>query len=308
MASASTSAVPPPPPPIPVIEKRTVTQLKAHFASLSLDHAEIQTLFRAIANQLESVENIGPHHPLYERWDRLRQAHRNLLLRHEADRPSDFDEVVLPTSQSNGMSIEDKRSMIDGFREAIQVHQEAAQQTAHEFHQLAEDIRSFKDEAAALCGYAELSVFWACWNGLKSFFQSVWQVILKLLDKMMATVRSAVQRIRRRRFSHNGPGGSRIIIELEAVPYSRIQEQTEQPSPREIRRNLDNIHNKLSVFCDMWNVVDAACEDLIVDLGQAQGTITQPAPHEANLQSARSVYGVLIECMRAYAQNRPPVF
>ncbi|KZT10929.1 uncharacterized protein LAESUDRAFT_721333 [Laetiporus sulphureus 93-53] len=78
----------------------------------------------------------------------------------------------------------------------------------------------------------------------------------------------------------------------------------------------------------MWDVVDAACEDLIVDLGQAESTIvrnlgllcrhlvlmhsfllqTQPAPYEANLGSARSVYGVLIECMRAYAQNRPPVF
>ncbi|KZT04595.1 uncharacterized protein LAESUDRAFT_760891 [Laetiporus sulphureus 93-53] len=92
------------------------------------------------------------------------------------------------------------------------------------------------------------------------------------------------------------------------APYSRIQEQTEQPSPREIRRNLDNIHNKLSIFWDAWNVVDAACGDLKVDLEQAQSTITLPTPYEAHLQSARSVYGVLIECMRAYAQNRLPIF
>ncbi|KZT10927.1 uncharacterized protein LAESUDRAFT_809787 [Laetiporus sulphureus 93-53] len=305
----------PPPPYTPTVEKDSITRLKEHFASLANDHAEVQRLFNSVANQLESLDQIGQHHPLYEEWSTLSQQHRRLHRSSVqnagrcASFLTNFDEVIRPLSQSDGMSVQGKIFMIGKFRDAVQIHKAAARSTANEFIQVGETIEAFKLKiAGALRQHAEPSNIWAhIWTGLEHLLMNVWQALQKLLNEMINVIRSTAMRIKRIRVSCI----VQIVIEMDELPNSRMtdaQAKARVTTTSDIRDNIDDLTSRLSVFHDVWNVVDAACEDLTVDLELARATIRQSGPRDANLQSARSVYIVLRECMRAYSQNRPPRF
>lgn len=91
----------------------------------------------------------------------------------------------------------------------------------------------------------------------------------------------------------------------------------------QIKEDCRELSNRLTAFEEAWEVVKLSCADLLINLAMAQSMTvsdlcssfslmlniclqTVPAVYDSNVRSAQRVYSPLIECMRAYSQNRSP--
>lgn len=65
---------PPPPPYEDVVDEKRESSLKVSFAELARDHAEIEKLFKKVAEQLTAMPKIAEDHELVKDWDNLRKV------------------------------------------------------------------------------------------------------------------------------------------------------------------------------------------------------------------------------------------
>lgn len=91
----------------------------------------------------------------------------------------------------------------------------------------------------------------------------------------------------------------------------------------QIKEDCRELSHRLTAFEEAWEVVKLSCADLLINLAMAQSTSVSvtlslvfpmannpaqmvPAVFDSHTRSAQRVYSPLIECMRAYSQNRSP--
>ncbi|KAH9839099.1 uncharacterized protein C8Q71DRAFT_855747 [Rhodofomes roseus] len=304
--SGSNARTPPPP-----YTNDNAEELKKCFATLLNDQQEIQKLFKSVAGQLETTPQIGEHHPLTEEWNTLRQRHRRVYRdsQHNASQCASFlhnyVEVVIPLSQSK-MPIREKKVMVTRFLEAIAIHQENAKKSADKFSELGKGVETFQLKiAAALRGQAESQGFFTkVWSGLEELCMSIWQALYKLLTQLVKTFQRLLSGINSVHFSL-GP----LRTDIRFHPYSEVQDELRM-GPRstvsQVKDDCRELTEKLTAFEEAWEIVKLSCADLLINLAMARSMTAVPAAFDSNVRSAQRVYSPLVECMRAYSQNRSP--
>ncbi|KZT71691.1 hypothetical protein DAEQUDRAFT_763543 [Daedalea quercina L-15889] len=304
--SDSSARTPPPP-----YTNDNAEELKRCFATLLNDQQEIQNLFKSVAGQLETTPQIGEHHPLTEEWNTLRQRHRRVYRdsQHNASQCASFlynyVEVVIPLSQSK-MSPREKKIMVTRFLEAVALHQENAKKTAEKFNELGKQIETFQLKiAAALRSQAEPEgLFSKIWSGLEELCMTIWQALYKLLTQLVRTFRRLLSGINSVHFSV-GP----LRTDIRFHPYSEVQEELRM-NPRsamsQVKDDCRELTERLTAFEEAWEVVKLSCSDLLINLAMARSMTAVPTAFDSSVRSAQRVYSPLVECMRAYSQNRSP--
>ncbi|TFY54288.1 hypothetical protein EVJ58_g8949 [Rhodofomes roseus] len=290
--SGSNARTPPPP-----YTNDNAEELKKCFATLLNDQQEIQKLFKSVAGQLETTPQIGEHHPLTEEWNTLRQRHRRVYRdsQHNASQCASFlhnyVEVVIPLSQSK-MPIREKKVMVTRFLEAIAIHQENAKKSANKFSELGKGVETFQLKiAAALRGQAESQGFFT-------------KALYKLLTQLVKTFQRLLSGINSVHFSL-GP----LRTDIRFHPYSEVRDELRM-GPRstvsQVKDDCRELTEKLTAFEEAWEIVKLSCADLLINLAMARSMTAVPAAFDSNVRSAQRVYSPLVECMRAYSQNRSP--
>ncbi|KAH9932453.1 uncharacterized protein B0H18DRAFT_985585 [Fomitopsis serialis] len=304
--SGSSARTPPPP-----YRNDNAEELKRCFATLLSDQQEIQNLFKSVSGELETTPQIGEHHPLTEEWNTLRQRHRRVYRdsQHNASQCAsflhNFVEVVIPLSHSK-MPYREKRIMVTRFLEAIAIHQENAKKTAEKFNELGKDVETFQLKiAAALRSQAESQGFFTkIWSGLEELCMTIWQALYKLLTQLVKTFHRLLSGINSVHFSV-GP----LRTDIRFHPYSEVQEELRmgtRGTASLIKDDCRELTEKLTAFEDAWEVVKLSCSDLLINLAMAKSMSAVPAAFDSSVRSAQRVYSPLVECMRAYSQNRSP--
>ncbi|KAI0948952.1 hypothetical protein AcW1_008685 [Taiwanofungus camphoratus] len=288
-------------------------QLKDCFSVLVNDQLQIQSLFRSVAGQLETTQQIGENHPLCNEWNNLRQRHRKVYRDSQhnaglcASFLNDYVGILIPLSQSN-MALEDKKFMIMKFLEAITVHQNSARRTAIKFHELGKAVEVFQLKVASvLRNQAEPSGFFGyLWSGLEELCMSIWLALRRLLVQIADVFQSMLSRIRTIRFS------CFVSVAIEFEHYYSMDPQSYEISPkvvaRQIKADCKEISDKLTVFEDAWHVVRLSCNELLLNISMANSLTSIPAACDAHLRTAETVYAPLVECLRAYSVGKSPTF
>ncbi|EPT04714.1 hypothetical protein FOMPIDRAFT_1157042 [Fomitopsis schrenkii] len=304
--SSSSGRTPPPP-----YTNDNAEELKRCFSTLLNDQQEIQELFKSVAGHLETTPQIGEHHVLTEEWNTLRQRHRRVYRdsQHNASQCASFlhnyIEVIIPLSQSK-MHIREKKIMVTRFLEAVAMHQESAKKTAERFSELGKEVETFQLKvAASLRNQAEPRGFFTrIWSGIEELCMAIWQALYRLLTQLVKTFRRLLSSINSVHFSV-GP----LHTDIRFHPYTEVQDELRM-GPRstaaQIKEDCRELSNRLTAFEEAWEVVKLSCADLLINLAMAQSMTTVPAVYDSNVRSAQRVYSPLIECMRAYSQNRSP--
>lgn len=108
---------------------------------------------------------------------------------------------------------------------------------------------------------------------------------------------------------------SEVQDELRMGPRSTVSQ---------VKDDCRELTEKLTAFEEAWEIVKLSCADLLINLAMARSmtvcaSLTMsihlkadmyaqavPAVFDSNVRSAQRVYSPLVECMRAYSQNRSP--
>ncbi|KAI0779540.1 hypothetical protein C8Q74DRAFT_1198433 [Fomes fomentarius] len=301
---------------------RARSELKQNFVTLQNDQLDIQELFRTVATELESTPEIGTGHELCDEWNDLRQKHRRIYRESQQNAGLcaqflwRFAEILIPLSQSQDISVEQKKMMIGKFLETIPVHLNAAKENADNFNELSKQVEVFpRKVASALRIKAEPQGFFeSVWTGIEELCLTIWKVLNRLLTKLVYTFKVALARLEKLRFSCFG-----ISLDVHFNQYQSIDPPAADPEGShemqvvgEIHDNCDTLSQKLTAFESAWHVVHLACSKLSSDLSMAKSfTMCYPPIPQAcdsNLRAAALVHTPLVECLNAYAMGKAPDF
>ncbi|TBU31626.1 hypothetical protein BD311DRAFT_716262 [Dichomitus squalens] len=324
---------------------RARAELKQNFATLINDQRDIQELFKTVAAELDATPEVGEKHALSDEWNRLRRRHSKIyresqqnaalcaqflksvyafrnactVLLHRVLPQIDFAEILVPLSQSEDLTIDQKKLMIGKFLETIPVHLNAAHANAESFSELAKDVEVFpRKVASALRIKAEPpGLLASIWTGIEEVCYNVWQTLNRLLTKLVYTFKVALARLEKLRFSCFG-----ISVDihfnryesLEPAPLSQNESEEERREriASEVQDNCDALQHKLTAFESAWYIVRLACSRLSSDLALAKTFTTcyPPVPQavDTNLRAAALVHTPLVDCLNAYSTGQLPDF
>ncbi|KZT71688.1 hypothetical protein DAEQUDRAFT_763541 [Daedalea quercina L-15889] len=298
-----------PPPPYSVADHRT-QQLKDCFASLVNEQFQIQRLFDTVAERLQTIPQIGSHHPLAEEWTTLRQLHRKTYRDSQeqasrcADFLSHFLEVVIPLTASD-IPILEKQTLTKQFIEDVGRYRLEAQQCSEQFDNLKTRIESFRIK----CGLQTARAPQGFWSKVKDFCVAIGQAIDRLLSHIVNLFRRSLRYVHVEIGERNTSG--HLSMDIFFDEYSQLPEEYEmrpQGATAEIDAAARTLESKLGGFEDAWDAVRKSCDTLRTRLALAD-TVTGSLPYyESCLTNARRQYMALRECMTAYAQGRTPNF
>ncbi|KAI0663377.1 hypothetical protein C8Q70DRAFT_353375 [Cubamyces menziesii] len=300
---------------------RARSELRQNFMTLTNDQLDIQELFRSVAAQLESTPEIGQEHPLCAEWNELRQRHRKVYRDSQQNAGmcahflKNFAEILVPLSQSPGISMNQKTQMIGKFLETIPVHLNAARENAEKFSELAKEVEVFpRKVASALRLKAEPQGFFeSVWTGLEELCMSIWNTLNQLLVKIVNMFKLMLSRLEKMRFSCFG-----ISLDVHFTRYHSLESElnSHEMSSRQVVGTVGEdakaIAEKLTAFESAWHVVRLACSLLLSDLALARSFVSCDFPIseacDSNLRAAALVHTPLVECLNAYSVGKSPDF
>ncbi|KAI1795534.1 hypothetical protein LXA43DRAFT_990948 [Ganoderma leucocontextum] len=305
---------------------RARAELKQNFTTLRNDQQNIQELFKTVAAELEATPEIGDKHPLSKEWNALRQRHRKIYRESQqnaglcAQFLKNFAEILVPLSQSEDLSVDQKKVMIGKFLETIPIHLNAAKDNAESFSDLSKDVELFpRKVASALRIKAEPSGFFeSIWTGIEGLCYTIWQTLNRLLTKLVYTFKVALARLEKLRFTCFGISVDVHFNRDESLEQAPMLQNGEheltahEQVAGEIQDSCDVLQHKLTAFESAWHIVRLACSRLSSDLALARSfTICYPPVPQAvdtNLRAAALVHTPLVDCLNAYAIGKSPEF
>ncbi|TBU48125.1 hypothetical protein BD309DRAFT_950348 [Dichomitus squalens] len=304
---------------------RARAELKQNFATLINDQRDIQELFKTVAAELDATPEVGEKHALSDEWNRLRRRHSKIYRESQQNAAlcaqflKNFAEILVPLSQSEDLTIDQKKLMIGKFLETIPVHLNAAHANAESFSELAKDVEVFpRKVASALRIKAEPpGLLASIWTGIEEVCYNVWQTLNRLLTKLVYTFKVALARLEKLRFSCFGISVDMHFNRyesLEPAPLSQNESEEERREriASEVQDNCDALQHKLTAFESAWYIVRLACSRLSSDLALAKTFTTcyPPVPQavDTNLRAAALVHTPLVDCLNAYSTGQLPDF
>ncbi|KAJ8486921.1 hypothetical protein ONZ51_g4521 [Trametes cubensis] len=361
---------------------RARSELRQNFMTLTNDQLDIQELFRSVAAQLESTPEIGQEHPLCAEWNELRQVRikmnkcgvhvasrcerrwtdfygrtpLGMVQRHRkvyrdsqqnagmcAHFLKNFAEILVPLSQSPGISMNQKTQMIGKFLEVTTIWDvllsvlvtDGIPENAEKFSELAKEVEVFpRKVASALRLKAEPQGFFeSVWTGLEELCMSIWNTLNQLLVKIVNMFKLMLSRLEKMRFSCCMSPFQCKFIQYElifflqlAYPLTYILQDVHHSLESELNshemssrqvvgtvgEDAKAIAEKLTAFESAWHVVRLACSLLLSDLALARSFVSCDFPIseacDSNLRAAALVHTPLVECLNAYSVGKSPDF
>ncbi|KZT71689.1 hypothetical protein DAEQUDRAFT_723763 [Daedalea quercina L-15889] len=260
------------PPPYFDATHQTTEHLTSSFESLLNAQNEIQTHFGTVAERLATIPKIGPHHPLTEEWNTLRQLHKEIHRNSQTQAGrcaaflSHFSEVIVPLSQSQKSSC-DRQLLARRFVEKIDEYKRDAEQCSRQFDNLKMRIEGFRHK----CG-RQAKGSKGFWSKVKECCAAIGRAIGVLLNHFITMLRKILSALQSMHMSL-GP----LSLDVYFNEYSRLPEEHEM-TRRGFAKNIDStareLESKLGGFEFAWDVVRKSCDLLQTQLALAD-TVTE---------------------------------